>query len=60
VTNASAQRPFWLLALLIGSATIGMHVFVPALPLLVAEFRIDPARAQLTISLYIRSSTLHA
>lgn len=53
MSDAPAQRPFWLLALLIGSATIGMHVFVPALPLLVAEFRIDPARAQLTISLYM-------
>lgn len=53
MTAAPARRPFWLLALLIGSATIGMHVFVPALPLLVAEFRIDPARAQLTISLYM-------
>lgn len=48
-----ARRPFWLLALLIGSATIGMHIFVPALPLLIEEFRIDPARAQLTISLYM-------
>lgn len=53
MSDAPARRPFWLLALLIGSATIGMHVFVPALPLLVAEFRIDPARAQLTISLYM-------
>lgn len=47
------SRPFWLLALLIGSATIGMHIFVPALPLIVKEFTVDPARAQLTISLYM-------
>lgn len=47
------SRPFWLLALLIGSATIGMHIFVPALPLIVKEFTIDPAQAQLTISLYM-------
>lgn len=50
---AGPSRPFWLLALLIGSATIGMHVFVPALPMIVEEFAVDPARAQLTISLYM-------
>lgn len=51
--EGAVRRPFWLLALLIGSATIGMHIFVPALPLLIEEFGIEPARAQLTISLYM-------
>ncbi|MBS7700236.1 MULTISPECIES: MFS transporter [unclassified Chelatococcus] len=48
-----SSRPFWLLALMIGSATIGMHIFVPALPMITKEFAIKPAQAQLTISLYM-------
>jgi len=50
---APPSRPFWLLALLIGSGTIGMHVFVPALPLISDEFGVDAGQAQLTISLYM-------
>lgn len=47
------RPPFWVLAMLIGSATVGMHIFVPALPMIIAEFRIDPAEAQRLISLYM-------
>ncbi|MRX48918.1 MFS transporter [Paracoccus sp. S-4012] len=53
MTGDAVRRPFWVLALLIGSATIGMHIFVPALPQLIEEFRIDTGQAQLTISLYM-------
>lgn len=47
------SRPFWLLALLIGSGTLGMHVFAPVLPMISSEFAADPGVTQLTISLYM-------
>lgn len=48
-----ASNPFWLLALFIGSAMSGMHVLVPALPMIAEEFAVTPAVAQQTVSLYM-------
>lgn len=48
-----ASRPFWLLAILTGSGTLGVHIFAPALPLVAREFDASTAGTQLTVSLYI-------
>jgi DHA1 family bicyclomycin/chloramphenicol resistance-like MFS transporter len=45
--------PLWLLGLLTFSGTLGMHVFVPALPAAAKDLRATPAALELTISLYI-------
>ena len=45
--------PLWLLGLLTFSGTVGMHIFVPALPAAAENLHTTPAAVQLTISLYI-------
>lgn len=45
--------PLWLLALFTFSGTLGMHIFVPALPIAAADLRASPGALQLTVSLYI-------
>jgi DHA1 family bicyclomycin/chloramphenicol resistance-like MFS transporter len=45
--------PLWMLALFTLSGTLGMHIFVPALPSAAAYFRASPGALQLTISVYI-------
>ena len=45
--------PLWMLALFTLSGTLGMHIFVPALPSAAADLRSSPAALQLTISVYI-------
>jgi DHA1 family bicyclomycin/chloramphenicol resistance-like MFS transporter len=45
--------PLWLLALVTFSGTLGMHVFVPALPAAAADLRASAAALQMTVSLYI-------
>jgi DHA1 family bicyclomycin/chloramphenicol resistance-like MFS transporter len=42
-----------LLAVITGSGTLGMHIFVPALPSVAADLAASPAAAQLTITLYL-------
>lgn len=49
------SQPFWLLTMLLGSGTLGIHVFAPALPLIAGDFRVDVAATQLTVSLYMFS-----
>lgn len=49
----TTSRPFWVLALIIGSGTLGMHVLAPVLPLIGADFAVDPSRAQLVVSAYM-------
>src|SRR5689334_20222647 len=51
--SGTSSRPFWLLALIIGSGTLGMHVLAPVLPLIGADFAVDPGRAQLVVSAYM-------
>ena len=45
--------PIWLLVLITLSGTLGMHMFVPALPLAAVQLGTTPAAMQMTISLYI-------
>jgi MFS transporter, DHA1 family, multidrug resistance protein len=45
--------PLWLLALFAFSGTLGMHIFVPALPSAAADLHASPGATQLTVSLYI-------
>jgi DHA1 family bicyclomycin/chloramphenicol resistance-like MFS transporter len=47
------SRPFWLLVLIIGSGTLGMHILSPVLPLIGEDFSADIAATQLTVSLYM-------
>ena len=45
--------PLWLLGLFTFSGTLGMHIFVPALPAAARDLHATPAALELTISLYI-------
>ena len=45
--------PIWLLVLITLSGTLGMHMFVPALPSAAHDLGTSPSEMQLTISLYI-------
>ncbi len=45
--------PLWLLGLFTFSGTLGMHIFVPALPAAARDLHVTPAALELTISLYI-------
>ncbi|WPB56429.1 multidrug effflux MFS transporter [Xylophilus sp. GOD-11R] len=54
--SAGAERrsvPLWLLVLITLSGTLGMHMFVPALPQAALDLGTGPAAMQMTISLYI-------
>ncbi|MCK8786445.1 multidrug effflux MFS transporter [Roseomonas sp. NAR14] len=54
--SAAAPRtppPFWLLVLVTASGTLGMHIFIPALPEAAAELGVGAGAAQLTITLYM-------
>ena len=50
---AIRHPPLWLLVLVTTSGTLGIHIFVPALPQAGAEFGVGNGAMQLTISLYI-------
>ena len=45
--------PLWLLALVTFSGTLGMHIFVPALPFAATDLGASISEMQLTVSLYI-------
>ena len=45
--------PLWLLALVTFSGTLGMHIFVPALPFAATDLGASIGEMQLTVSLYI-------
>src|ERR1700722_12601522 len=45
--------PLWLLALFTFSGTLGMHIFVPALPNAALDLGAGTAAMQMTVSLYI-------
>lgn len=47
------SRPFWLLGVLMGQGTLGVHVFVPALPLIALDFGVSEGATRATISLYM-------
>lgn len=48
-----AHAPLWLLALATFAGTLGMHIFVPALPAAALSLGASVGAMQLTISLYI-------
>jgi MFS transporter, DHA1 family, multidrug resistance protein len=48
-----AVPPLWLLGLFTFSGTLGMHIFVPALPMAAKDLHATPAALELTVSLYI-------
>jgi MFS transporter, DHA1 family, multidrug resistance protein len=53
VEGTRRHAPLWMLALFTLSGTLGMHIFVPALPSAAADLRSSPGALQLTISVYI-------
>lgn len=48
-----AQVPLWLLTMIAFSSTVGMYVFLPALPFAARELGASTGSVQLTISMYI-------
>ncbi|HEY2256639.1 MAG TPA: multidrug effflux MFS transporter [Variovorax sp.] len=53
LSAAAPHAPLWLLALTVFSGTLGMHIFVPALPSAAADFGASAGTMQWTVSLYI-------
>lgn len=51
--DAQPPAPLWLLALITLSGTMAIHIFVPALPLVVEAFGTTATAAQMTLSAYI-------
>jgi DHA1 family bicyclomycin/chloramphenicol resistance-like MFS transporter len=47
------QVPLWLLTVLAFSSTVGMYIFLPALPFVAQDLAASAGTVQLTISLYI-------
>lgn len=56
----SEQQPpaLWLLTLLTFSGTLGMHIFIPALPQVAHDLAAEPAVVQNTITLYVAGLAL--
>ena len=48
-----ARAPLWLLTMLAFSGTVGMYIFLPALPLVAQGLGASTATVQLAVSLYI-------
>ncbi len=53
LARRGAAVPLWLLSLFILCGTLGMHIFVPALPETARDLHATAATVELTISLYI-------
>jgi MFS transporter, DHA1 family, multidrug resistance protein len=53
VAQEHPRVPLWLLALFTFSGTLGMHIFVPALPNAALDLGAGTAAMQMTVSLYI-------
>ena len=51
--EVSAQPPLWLLVLVTLSGTMGMHIFIPALPVAGQALAASSASMQQTITLYV-------
>lgn len=51
--HASIHAPLWLLALLTFSGTVGMYIFLPALPYAARGLQASTGEVQLTVSLYL-------
>ncbi len=51
--RALVHVPLWVLTLLVFSGTLGMHIFVPALPLAATDLGTSISTIQQTVSVYI-------
>src|SRR4029077_12353601 len=55
-TPVRARRgpaPFWILVPVTATGTLAMHILVPALPLVAADFAVSRGKIQLAITLYL-------
>ena len=52
-SERTATPPLWLLVLVSISASISMHLFVPALPNAAADLHVSASRMQLAITVYL-------
>lgn len=53
VANSAIRVPLWLLTLLSFSGTVGMYIFLPALPYAARDLAASASEVQLTVSLYL-------
>lgn len=53
LAQRSPRVPLWLLALFTFSGTLGMHIFVPAMPVAALDLGAGTSAMQMTVSLYI-------
>jgi MFS transporter, DHA1 family, multidrug resistance protein len=53
VLAGSGRAPFWLLVAVTASGTLAMHILVPVLPLIGADFAVSRGTIQLAITLYL-------
>lgn len=51
--NTPKVPPLWFLAILTLSGTLAIHIFVPVLPVVAQDFRVNLPTVQLTISVYV-------
>jgi DHA1 family bicyclomycin/chloramphenicol resistance-like MFS transporter len=51
--GGAARPPLWLLMALCISGTLGMHIFVPALPVAARDLGVSDATIELTLTLYL-------
>jgi MFS family permease len=49
----SGRAPFWILVAVTATGTLAMHILVPALPLVAADFGVSRGTIQLAITLYL-------
>jgi len=53
LSPSAPHAPLWLLAMLVFSGTVGVHIFVPALPSAALDLGASAGTMQWTVSLYI-------
>jgi len=53
VTSSPRPPPFWLIVLVAWISAFSMHIVIPAMPLMAAEFGSDFAAAQRTLTAYL-------
>jgi DHA1 family bicyclomycin/chloramphenicol resistance-like MFS transporter len=53
ISASTPHAPLWLLALMVFSGTLGMHIFVPALPSAAVDLGASAGTMQWTVTLYI-------
>jgi DHA1 family bicyclomycin/chloramphenicol resistance-like MFS transporter len=53
VRARSGRAPFWILVAVTATGTLAMHILVPVLPLVAADFGVSRGTIQLAITLYL-------